>query len=99
MTYYPQVQTKYEINANVQLKEGSGTVQKLIIHIRGESGVWRVWDSIGMPAGDNPGRIVWAAQFDNPRVQEACIVDLDWPFDTGLFLQIPPKGVCTASWL
>ena len=100
MTYWPEVHTKYEINACTQLKEGPGTFNELIIHIKGKSKVWRIWDAVGATGDTTPGTgsIIWAAQFDNPRVQEACIVDLDWPFIVGCYLEVPPGGVCTATW-
>jgi hypothetical protein len=101
MAYFPQSQTKDEITASAQLKNSAGHILKLIVHIKGKSGVWRVWDAIGRRGVSSleTGSIVWAAQFDNPRVQEACIVDLDWPCSTGIYLEVPTGGVCSALWI
>jgi hypothetical protein len=60
--------------------------------------VWRVWDAIGA-VEDQPGSIgaiVFAGFYDNPRLQEACVVELDVPCKTGIYLEVPTGGVCSA---
>ena len=101
MSYFPQVQTQDEINTSTQLKDKPGHFLKFIVHIKGTSGVWRVWDAIGKTGDQQPGTgsIVFAAQFDNPRVQEGCVIDLDWTCKTAIYLEIPPDGVCSAAWI
>jgi hypothetical protein len=90
------VQTSHEISTSTQVSRGGGTVKKLIIHVPGSSGVWRVWDSIGTTT--TTGNIVWAAQASNPLAAEGAILDLDWPLSTGLYLEVPTGGVCAVSW-
>ena|SRR5215472_2691679 len=101
MSYFPTVQHRYEITAGQhQLKEGDGFVDKLIIHLKGsdKSKVWRVWDSIG--ATDQAvGKIIWAAFSDDPKVQPGSIIELGWTFSEGLFLEVPPDGVCSIAWI
>jgi hypothetical protein len=101
VSYFPQVQTKLEVNSNQQLKAAPGQILKLIIHIKGKAGNWRIWDAMGMTGDTTPGTgsIVFAAQHDNPRVQEACVVDLDFPCQTAIFLEVPQGGVCSVEWL
>jgi hypothetical protein len=101
MSYFPQVQTKLEVNANQQLKATPGQIIKLIVHIKAKSGVWRVWDHVGIGGDQAPGSgtIVWAAQHDNPRVQEGCVVELDFPCNTAIYLEVAQGGVCSVEWL
>ena len=90
------VQTSHEITESTQVSRGRGTVEKLIIHVPGTGGSWRVWDSIGTTT--ETGSIVWAAQASNPLAVEGAIIDLGWPLSTGLYLEVPAGGVCAVSW-
>ena len=97
--YFPQVQTKLEITTSAQLKDSPGHMLKFAVHIKGKNDVWRIWDSANGPVPGDPGNIVYAAQYDNPRVQEGCVVELDWNCLEGIYIEVPAGGVCSAEWI
>jgi hypothetical protein len=107
MAYFPQVKTQLEISQSTQLSSVPGHFLELIIHISapapaaGQKAVWRVWDNMGTSGDVIPqqGKIVWAAQWDNPRAQEGQVITLDWPCETAIYLEVPPGGVCAAKWI
>jgi hypothetical protein len=74
-----------------QVSTGKGFVGKLIIQVSGSSGAWRVWDAM-------PASLVWAADYDDPKVQSSAIVALDFPVTNGIFIEVPPDGECLISW-
>jgi hypothetical protein len=102
MSYFPQVNTQLEISASTQLKTTPGHFLKFLIHLKGTSGVWRVWDAASTPPtnpGDTPGQIVGAWFADDPKAGAGSIVEVDWPCKAGIFLEVPPGGVCSAEWI
>jgi len=107
MSYYPEFQTALELTAgNHQITDSAAIMGALSIHLNDRASgedkkpVWRLSDaSTGIPPGDNPGVIFFAAFVDDPRVQAGSFITFPWPCKNGIFLEVPPGGVCSVCWV
>jgi hypothetical protein len=63
--------------------------------IAGAGDAWQLFDE----GGDGPsGGIIWASVSSSSAVAGGAVVKLDLPFAKGLFLRVPPNGVCSVNW-
>jgi hypothetical protein len=83
------------VSGDHQISDNPGAVGALSIHIAGGDEGWMVADSIGAPVSE---AIIWAATSDSVYAKGGAVVRLDFPITKGLWLRVPPDGVCSLSW-
>ena len=101
MSYFPQFQSALELTEGQhQLSVGAGYIDKVSIHLKGTSKVWRISDAgAGIPPGDTPGHIIWASFFDDPKAGPGAIIEIGWHVNEGIFFEVPPGGVASVSFI